>query len=35
MGDLSDSRMLDFRGGDWVVVRPAEEILATLDPSAL
>jgi hypothetical protein len=34
MGDLSVSRKLGLRVGDWVVVRPAEEILATLDASA-
>ena len=34
MSDLSVSRKLGLRVGDWVVVRPAEEILATLDASA-
>jgi hypothetical protein len=34
LSDLSISRKLGLRVGDWVVVRPAEEILATLDPSA-
>src|SRR5689334_5006728 len=34
MDDLSASRKLGLRVGDWVVVRPAEEILATLDHNA-
>jgi hypothetical protein len=34
MGDLSIKRKLDLRVGEWVVVRPAEEILATLDENA-
>ena len=34
MGDLSIKRKLGLKVGDWVVVRPAEEILATLDSNA-
>ncbi len=34
MGDLSVGRKLDLKVDDWVVVRPAEEILATLDQNA-
>ena len=34
MGEPSVSRRLDLKVGDWVVVRPAEEILATLDANA-
>lgn len=33
-GGASDSRRLDLRVGDWVVVRSSEEILATLDENA-
>ena len=33
-GDRSVSRKLDLKVGDWVVVRPADEILATLDANA-
>jgi len=34
MSDPSVDRKLDLKVGDWVVVRPAEEILATLDQNA-
>jgi hypothetical protein len=34
MGDAAVSRKLDLKVGDWVMVRPAEEILATLDANA-
>ena len=34
MGDPAVNRKLDLKVGDWVVVRPAEEILATLDENA-
>jgi hypothetical protein len=34
LSDLSVSRNLGLRAGDWVVVRSPEEILVTLDPSA-
>jgi hypothetical protein len=34
MSDTSSNRQLGLRVGDWVVVRPAEEILLTLDPTA-
>jgi hypothetical protein len=34
MGSASVNRKLDLKVGDWVVVRSAEEILATLDQSA-
>jgi hypothetical protein len=33
-GDVSASRKLGLKVGDWVVVRPGEEILATLDANA-
>src|SRR6202047_2274307 len=33
-GDGSASRKLGLKVGDWVVVRPGEEILATLDANA-
>jgi hypothetical protein len=34
MSDQSVSRKLDLKVGDWVIVRSAEEILATLDSNA-
>jgi hypothetical protein len=34
MDGLSVDRKLGLRAGDWVVVRSAEEVLATLDPNA-
>jgi hypothetical protein len=34
VSDLSVSRKLGLRVGDWVIVRPAEEILVTLDHNA-
>ena len=34
MGNASVNRKLDLKVGDWVVVRSAEEILATLDQNA-
>jgi len=34
IGDTSVSRKLDLKVGDWVVVRPGEEILVTLDANA-
>jgi hypothetical protein len=34
MGDLVVNRKLGLKVGDWVAVRPAEEILATLDANA-
>jgi hypothetical protein len=34
MGNPSFGRKLDLKVGDWVVVRPAAEILATLDANA-
>ena len=34
MGDAAVSRKLDLKVGDWVMVRPAEEILSTLDANA-
>jgi hypothetical protein len=34
VSDLSDRRRLGLRVGDWVIVRPAEEILVTLDTNA-
>src|ERR1700716_344738 len=34
MGDLSVGRKLGLKVGEWVVVRPSEEILVTLDANA-
>src|ERR1043166_9230398 len=34
MRDATVTRKLDLKVGDWVVVRPAEEILVTLDAKA-
>lgn len=34
MGDVAADRKLGLKVGDWVVVRPPEEILATLDSNA-
>lgn len=34
MGDVTTDRKLGLKVGDWVMVRPAEEILATLDSNA-
>lgn len=34
MGDVTANRKLDLKVGDWVVVKSAEEILATLDSNA-
>ena len=34
IGDTSVSRKLGLKVGEWVVVRPSEEILVTLDANA-